>query len=72
MLAHTKVVKPYECDICKKKFSQKVNLVEHFTIHSGEKTYDCVKCGKWYTHNSSRIKHISTHHNALCSELKCI
>ena len=45
MLTHTKV-KDHECDICKKKFSRRSILVEHFRIHLGEKPYGCAECGK--------------------------
>ena len=35
MATHLKV-KAHECDICKKKFSTKGNLVSHFRIHLGK------------------------------------
>ena len=74
MLTHTKV-KAHECDICKKKFSEKDHLVHHFRIHLGEKPFGCAKCGKWYTKDSNRNQHIRTHHKTLSkeqqSELKC-
>ena len=44
MLTHTQV-KAHECDICKKKFSEKPHLVKHFRIFLGEKPYDCAECG---------------------------
>ena len=55
MLTHTEV-KNHECDICKKKFTQKGDLVRHFRIHLGEKPYGCAECGKWYTQSSGRNK----------------
>ena len=74
MLTHTKV-KLHECDICKKTFSQKNNLVQHFRIHLGEKPYGCANCGKWFTHIAARNQHLRTHHKELSkeeqSELKC-
>ena len=74
MLIHTKD-KAHECDICKKKFSQKSHLVDDFRIHLGEKPYGCAKCGKWFTDNSNRNQHIRNSHKELSkeqqSELKC-
>ena len=74
MLTHTKV-KPHECDICKKNFSLKHQLVTHFRIHLGKKPYGCADCGKWFTDSSNRNQHISIVHKELSkeqqSELKC-
>ena len=74
MLTHTKV-KAHECDICKKKFSEKDHLVQHFRLHLGEKPFGCAECGKWFTANSGRNQHIRTHHKELSKEqqlkLKC-
>ena len=74
MLIHTKV-KAHECDICRKKFTRKEGLVDHFRIHLGEKPYGCEECGKWFTQRFGRTQHISTHHKELSKEqqskLKC-
>ena len=75
MLTRTKL-KAHECDICKKKFSMKGSLVQHFRIHLGEKPYGYSKWEKWLTQICNRNSHISTVHNELVhseqqSELKC-
>ena len=74
MLTHSKV-KVHECDICKKKFTQKSHLVDHFRIHLGEKPYGCAECGKWFTKSSTRCQHIRNCHKELSKEqqskLKC-
>ena len=74
MLTHTNV-KAHECDICKKTFSVKGNLVQHFRIHLGEQPYGCSECEKWFTQISARDRHIRTVHKELISEqqseLKC-
>ena len=74
MLTHTKV-KVHECDICKKIFSLKSDLVKHFRIHLGEKPYGCAECEKWFTHIAARNQHLRSCHKELTSEqqseLKC-
>ncbi|CAI9742652.1 XP_014783180.1PREDICTED: uncharacterized protein LOC106878473 [Octopus vulgaris] len=47
----------YECDICKKIFSQKGNLIRHNRIHTGAKPHHCDICGKSF----SRYEHVTTH-----------
>ena len=39
-------VKPYECDICGKGFSQNGSLQTHTRIHTGDARYECDICGK--------------------------
>ena len=73
-MIHT-IVKAHDCDICKKKFTQKGHLVEHFRIHLGEKPYGCAECRKWFTKAFSRNRHIRNCHKILSKEqqskLKC-
>ena len=67
MLTHTKL-NVNECDICKKKNSNKSDLVRHFRIHLGEKPYGCAECGKWSNQTSHRNTHIRTYHKELSKE----
>ena len=70
-------IKPFKCDvdICKKKFSLRSDLINHFRNHLGENPYGCPECRKWFTQSSTRNKHISANHKQLSkeqqSEMKC-
>ena len=58
-------LRPWECDRCDDKFSQKSNLERHITtVHLGLRLYPCPVegCGKSFTdregtHNHGRVKH---------------
>ena len=53
--------KPYECDICKKKFKQSSELTSHRRVHTGEKPYACEICKKMFSKNSNLTKHKRLH-----------
>ena len=44
--------KPFECNICDKKFKTLHELKKHKLWHSGEKPFDCDICGKKFVTNS--------------------
>ncbi|XP_031633882.1 zinc finger protein 2-like [Contarinia nasturtii] len=53
--------KPYQCDQCKKRFSNKSGLNVHIPIHTGEKPYQCDQCKKRFSKKGSLTMHIRSH-----------
>lgn len=58
---HTKE-RPFQCDICKKKFIQKINLTVHHRVHTGERPYKCKKCDKTFIQKGNLDAHVNKHH----------
>jgi uncharacterized Zn-finger protein len=53
--------KPYECDVCKKRFSCLANLIKHKRTHTGDNPYECDICKKTFLQSGHLAKHKKTH-----------
>ena len=62
MRTHTNE-KPYECDVCEKRFSDSGNLKKHMRIHTNEKPYECDVCDKAFRQSGHLKTHMRIHTN---------
>ncbi|XP_062569066.1 zinc finger protein 271-like [Saccostrea cucullata] len=53
--------KPYQCNVCFKRFTQKAHLTTHRRTHTGEKPYACHICQKRFAQSSHLNSHKRTH-----------
>ncbi|KAJ8931780.1 hypothetical protein NQ314_015312 [Rhamnusium bicolor] len=54
-------IKAFNCDVCRKKFSQKSALVRHSFLHTEK--FKCDDCGKPFTRDSQLQNHIKKQHD---------
>ncbi|CAG4980514.1 unnamed protein product [Parnassius apollo] len=59
-VAHVKL-KPFECKLCHKRFTQPVGLEQHTRMHTGYRPYSCTVCSKTFTQKSGLDQHTRTH-----------
>ena len=60
MVTHSEE-RPFECDMCNKKFSTKTGLASHMLTHNGKKPYECNVCGKAFVGSSSLVERMRIH-----------
>ncbi|NXI70815.1 ZN629 protein, partial [Anseranas semipalmata] len=58
--------RPYQCNECSKRFTQKQHLLQHEKIHLRERncvvlSYICTDCGKNFGRHADLIRHQRTH-----------
>ena len=53
--------KPYECDVCNKRFSRSSVLTVHKRTHTGDKPYECDVCNKRFPRSDNLVLHKRTH-----------
>ncbi|XP_076451226.1 uncharacterized protein LOC143287169 [Babylonia areolata] len=70
-LTHEKK-KPFECNICHRRFGYKNILLEHQNIHFGIKPYSCNLCDKRFAARSNlfqhRLLHMKPFHCEVCNK----
>ncbi|CAK1554487.1 unnamed protein product [Leptosia nina] len=54
-------IKPYQCEICSKSFTQKNNMLMHYKTHVGDKPHECMVCGKRFITKSKLTLHSRKH-----------
>ncbi|XP_075954296.1 zinc finger protein 64 isoform X1 [Anarhichas minor] len=55
--------KPFECELCHKRFSRRDKLNMHSRSHTGEKPYKCKHCPYAAADSSSLKKHLRIHYD---------
>ena len=55
----------FECEICKMKFTQHVNMTKHLLTHNGPKNFACTICGRKFLRKSYLTTHMVSRLDAL-------
>eukprot|EP00049_Salpingoeca_infusionum_P011033 m.190437 g.190437 ORF g.190437 m.190437 type:complete len:331 (-) comp14817_c0_seq6:454-1446(-) len=57
------VVPLFSCELCRRSFKQRSNLIIHSKVHSKQKMFACPVCGgRKFKHSNSMRKHVRSHH----------
>ncbi|XP_073966161.1 uncharacterized protein [Choristoneura fumiferana] len=58
--AHVKL-KPFECSVCHKRFTQQGGVQQHMRMHTGDRPFPCTFCPKAFTQKSGLDQHLRIH-----------
>ncbi|KAI5718090.1 hypothetical protein M8J77_016077 [Diaphorina citri] len=53
--------RPFECEICFRRFNQKQTLKQHILTHTGQRPFECNICFKTFTQQGALQRHIVIH-----------
>lgn len=56
-----KGLKPFQCTLCLKHFTQKTSLDGHMTIHTGERKFKCTECSDAFKNRNDLNRHKICH-----------
>uniref|UniRef100_A0A2A4ITU3 C2H2-type domain-containing protein n=1 Tax=Heliothis virescens TaxID=7102 RepID=A0A2A4ITU3_HELVI len=59
-IAHVKL-KPFECNVCHKRFTQHGGVLQHMRMHTGDRPFPCTFCPKAFTQKSGLDQHLRIH-----------
>nr|XP_021184814.2 zinc finger protein 26 [Helicoverpa armigera] len=59
-IVHAKM-KPHQCSICAKRFTQQGGLQQHMRMHTGVRPFVCTYCPKAFTQKAGLDQHLRTH-----------
>lgn len=59
-IVHAKI-KPHQCSICAKRFTQQGGLQQHMRMHTGVRPFNCTFCPKTFTQKAGLDQHLRTH-----------
>ncbi|VVC93795.1 unnamed protein product, partial [Leptidea sinapis] len=54
-------LKPHQCSVCAKRFTQQGGLQQHMRMHTGIRPFICSFCSKTFTQKAGLDQHLRTH-----------
>jgi len=54
-------IKPFQCEVCLKRFGRPEKVRVHMRTHTGERPYKCPICDRGFTQKNDMLKHTNVH-----------